>query len=328
MTPRETILQAFSFEEINPVPYHIPMEDDVAQRITAYYGSDEWKQKIVPYLSLFMFGFGGPEIANGRRKDIFGVVYEEGNILHVLEHPLVDGILDSYQWPDPSTVFDWNGLHHLISPATQSYRCAGLAFGLFERAWLLRGMEELLVDMLINPAFVDELLDRILDFHLHTLDCAAEHLNIDAYFSGDDWCDQRGAIMGADLWRRFFKPRLARLIARCHDHGLPFICHSCGNVLPLVDDLLEIGLDGLESLQPEAMDIFELKRKTKGRMILIGGMGVQSTMRFGTPDDVHHQLERLQQEMGNGGGYVLAPAKALLPDTPTENAVALLEAVV
>ena len=103
--------------------------------------------------------------------------------------------------------------------------------------------------------------------------------------------------------------------------------HSCGNLLPLVDDLMEIGLDGLESLQPEAMDVRELRRRTEGRMMLMGGVGVQRLMPFGKPDEVTREVRGLMQEMSRHGGYVLAAAKPLQSDTPTANAVALVEAV-
>ena len=85
----------------------------------------------------------------------------------------------------------------------------------------------------------------IAEVHLAAIDLVAGRLPADAYFGGDHWSDQRGPIMGVERWRRFIKPRLARLIDRAHQRGLPFICHSCGNVAPLIDDLLTIRLDGL-----------------------------------------------------------------------------------
>ncbi len=197
--------------------------------------------------------------------------------------------------------------------------------GLFERAWLMRGFENLLADMLENPSFVEELLEGITDIHLRAMDLIAARVPIEAYFGGDDWCDQRGIIMGLDLWRKFFKPRLARIVARCHELGLPYVLHSCGNVAPLAEELIELGLDGLESLQPEAMNVYELKRRTAGRLSLIGGMGVQSTLPFGTPEEVRGETLRLIWDLGRGGGYVLAPAKPVTAEVPLVNAIAFME---
>lgn len=325
MSPKDLVRRAFRFEETRPVPYNVPMEDSVRERLDRHYGSTAWRRRMVPYFHGTHFGFGETDLGDGRMRDVFGVVSRHGNIMHVLEYPLVEPTLAGYRWPEAETIEDWDALAADLAGREESYRCLGLGFGLFERAWLLRGMEALLVDMVEQPAFVDELLDGILDLHLEVMAVAARRLPLEAYFGGDDWSDQRGPMMGLGLWRRFFKPRLARMIASAHAFGLPYVVHSCGNVLPYVDDLLEIGLDGLESLQPEATDIFTLKRKTAGRMFLIGGLGVQSTMPFGSPDDVRQTVRRLIAEMGQGGGYLLSPAKPLLEDVPTENAAALLE---
>ena len=210
----------------------------------------------------------------------------------------------------------------------ESYRVCGLGYGLFERAWLMRGMENFLIDMISTPDFAEELLDGILEFHIKSMDIISQKVSFEGYFGGDDWCDQRGCIMGPELWRKFFKLRFAQIVDHCHHLGFPYILHSCGNVLPLIEDLLEIGLDGLESCQPEAMDVFLFKKKTEGKMVLIGGLGVQSTLPFATPNEVKIQTKKLITNLGQGGGYVFAPSKPLMEDVPTANAVALIESVI
>ena len=200
----------------------------------------------------------------------------------------------------------------------------GIDAGLFERSWFLRGFENVMLDMLENPGFYEELLDGILDVHLRFMDLIAARLPVEAYFGGDDVSDQRNIMMGLKLWRRFLKPRLAKLISHAHDLGLPFILHACGNVLPLIDDLIEIGLDGLESLQSEATDVFAAKKKSRGQLVLIGGMGVQSTLCHGTPQDVRRDAHRLLAGLGEGGGYIFAPSKPLDAE-PVENVAALID---
>lgn len=134
--------------------------------------------------------------------------------------------------------------------------------------------------------------------------------------------------MSPDMWREFIKPRLKQLVDRCHEHGLPCILHSCGNYLAILDDLIEIGVDGLESLQPEAIDVLEVKRRTMGRIFLIGGIGVQSTLFRGTPEEVRTVSKRLLTEMGRGGGYVISPTKPLHEQTlPIGNIAAFLESI-
>jgi uroporphyrinogen decarboxylase len=156
------------------------------------------------------------------------------------------------------------------------------------------------------------------------MDLIAARLPVEAYFGGDDVSDQRSIMMGLKRWRYFFKPRLEKLIMHAHELGLPFVLHACGNVLPLIDDLIEISLDGLESLQSEATDVFAVKQKAHGRLVLIGGMGVQSTLFRGTPQEVQSDARRLLEKLGGGGGYIFAPSKPL-ENEPVENVAALIE---
>ena len=148
-------------------------------------------------------------------------------------------------------------------------------------------------------------------------------LPIDGMFFGDDWGDQRGVILGPDRWRRFIKPRVKKLYERAHDAGKFVFTHCCGNAFDVIPDMIEVGLDVLESLQPEAMDVYEIKRRYGKDLRLWGGLGMQQTLAFGSPQDVRSEIRRLIAELGSGGGYILAPAKPLMEDVPTENAVAV-----
>jgi len=326
MIPRQAVQAAFRFEETETVPHWLQMEPAVRDRLAEHYGSPTWDEGLTTYVAGW-HTIRQEQRPDGAWRDPFGAAFEPGSICRLVDHALPEPSLDGYAWPDPETIIDWKGLEEAFSPFGDAFRLSGLAWGLFERAWTLRGMENFLMDMVADENFTNELLDGILDIHLRTMDAMVKRIPLDAYFGGDDWADQRGPMMGVELWRKYIKPPLARLVGRAHEHGLPYVLHSCGNVLPLIDDLMEIGLDALESLQPEAMDVYELKRRVAGRMVLIGGLGVQSTLPFGTPDDVRNETQRLMRELGKGGGYVFAPAKPLMPDVPTANAASLVEAV-
>jgi uroporphyrinogen decarboxylase len=151
-------------------------------------------------------------------------------------------------------------------------------------------------------------------------------LPVDAVMFGDDWGDQRGVIVGPERWRRFFKARWAKLYDAVHRAGKLVITHCCGNITDIVPDAVEIGLDVLESCQPEAMNVYELKRRYGRRLTFWGGLGSQSIIPFGTPAAIRREVRRLCRDLGRGGGYILAPAKSLQPETPTANAVAVVEA--
>ena len=134
--------------------------------------------------------------------------------------------------------------------------------------------------------------------------------------------------MTPDVWRKLFKPRFKQLVVQVHKHEKPLILHCCGNIIPIIPDLIEIGLDGLESLQPEAMNPYNIKRGFGRQLLLIGGLGIQSTLSYGSPYVVRDETLRLINEMGEGGGYILAPAKSIPKGTPIENVIAFIETAI
>ena len=326
MTPRELTQAAFRFEEVAPVPYWIPVDGTVSERLDEWYGAAEWRDRLVSYITGWhCVGGGGAEnIGENLVRDPFGYVFRTGQLMHLERPALEKPSLDGYVWPEAESLADWDAVAKDYA-AMSAYRLCGMSFGFFERASFIRGVEELLIDMIERPQFVHDLMDGYLDVRLKLIDLIIDRVPVEAIFDGGDDCDQRGPMMGLERWREFIGPRLARVVEHVHHRGLPVIAHMCGNVRPLIDDLLAMGLDGLESLQAEAMDVYELKEKVAGRMWLIGGMGVQSTLPFGTPDEVRAETKKLMREMGRGGGYVLGPAKPLMEGVPVENAAAFIE---
>jgi uroporphyrinogen decarboxylase len=137
-------------------------------------------------------------------------------------------------------------------------------------------------------------------------------------------------IIGPDRWRKLFKPRYARIYDAVHTAGKRVIAHCCGSIVDILPDAIEIGLDVLESCQPEArgMNPYELKKRFGKDLTFWGCLGSQSTMPFGTPDEIRAEVRRLCREMGRGGGFILSPAKWLQPETPVENAAAAVESFV
>jgi len=328
MTPREIVKEkVFGFEEIRPVPYRILIDGEVCERLDAHYGNQTWRGRLVDYLDggHWTGEAGGENLPNGLTRSPFGYDYRGGNILHVERVALPEPTLAGFEWPEAERLADWDRLKADYE-ASGAFRLCGMCFGFFERTIFMRGMENLLMDMVEHPQFVHDMMDEYLRIRLELIDLIVERIPVEGIFDGGDDCDQRGPIMGLARWQEFIKPRLATVIEHVHAKGLPVVAHMCGNVGPLVDDLLEIKLDALESLQPEAMDVYEAKRKAAGKMVLIGGMGTQQMLPMGTPEEITAETHRLCEEMGAGGGYMLGPAKPVMPDVPTENAVAFIEA--
>ena len=183
-----------------------------------------------------------------------------------------------------------------------------------------------MVDCIIEENFYVELLDRMTELCLGWIKECAD-IPADGIMMGDDWGDQRGILLGSDRWRKFYIPRYARIFEAIHDQHKVAIMHSCGSVADIMDDMVDIGLDVIESVQPEAagMNPYELKRRWGDKITFWGCLCSQSTIPFGTPTTLREEIRRLRRDMGRNGGYILAPAKPLRVETPLENAVALVE---
>ena len=184
-----------------------------------------------------------------------------------------------------------------------------------------------MMDSVAEPDFYAELLDLLTESRLSMVEQCAD-VPADAIMFGDDWGDQRGVILGPELWRKFIKPRWAKIYDAVHAQGKIVISHSCGSVGDIIPDMIEIGLDVFESVQPEPakMNPYELKKKYGDKLTFWGTLGSQSTVHFCTPQQIQDEIQHLIKEMGKGGGFIIAPAKALQPGTSLENAIAVIEA--
>jgi uroporphyrinogen decarboxylase len=235
-----------------------------------------------------------------------------------------------YPLPDVDADYRYEHLGAQIQSLQQSgYAvCASLACTQFEVAWYMRSMELLLMDFVDNPGFATVLLDRITALRKVQAQRYAE-LGADVLVLGDDVASQRGMLMSLPLWRGWLKPRLTEVIqeARRARPEMLIFYHSDGNAAAIVPDLIEIGVDILNPVQSECMDPAEMKRLYGDRLSFWGTIGTQTTLPFGTPDDVRREVKKRMETVGVGGGLVLAPTHMVEPDVPWENLVALVEAV-
>jgi uroporphyrinogen decarboxylase len=205
---------------------------------------------------------------------------------------------------------------------------AGMACTIFEVAWGMRSMELLLMDFVDNPDFAEVLLDRITVKRIVQARRFAE-LGPDVIMFGDDVASQRGMLMSVPMWRRWLKPRLARVIAaaRQANPDVLIFYHTDGDGTAIVPDLIEIGVQILNPIQPECMDPFGLKKQYGDRLSFWGTLGTQSTLPFGTADDVRSDIKKRCEIVGKGGGLLIAPTHMVEPEVPWGNIVAFVESV-
>jgi len=333
MTPRELVIAAIEHRRTERVPYTLDVEAAVAEELDAYYGTRDWRDRIVSHIvRVCPFDVAGDEAVDDIRvRDRFGSVWRQDlRPMHLEEPGLREPSFEGYCFPTVTDHLDPDreaATRQSLEHCTDRFTAIGFGFGLYERTWTLRGFENSLMDCVAEEEFFDELVERIFQLHMGLI---AECLKwpVDGVMFSDDWGDQRGVIIGPERWRRFIKPRLADMYSAVHDAGKFTLSHCCGSVREIMPDLIEIGLDVIQSVQPEAlgMDPYELKRDFGEHITFWGCLGSQSTIPFGTPAEVKAEVRRLRTEMSRRGGYILGPAKALQPGTPVENAVACIDA--
>jgi uroporphyrinogen decarboxylase len=327
MSPRERVLRALAGEETDIVPYDMRMSEAIRDGLLRCSEGLELTGRIVNHLPFYPIEARQEWTHPDRYVDAFGCVWRAGRAPHLEEPPLREPSLRGYAFPDLCEDPYFAGVDGFLAAHQDRFVLCGDAHGLFDRAWALRGMEPFLVDMVAQPAFVEELLDALTELHLGLVDRIARY-PFDGFRFGDDWGAQRGLIMGPARWRRLLKPRLARIFGRARERGLVVMVHSCGDVSSIIPDLIDIGVQILNPVQPEAMDVLEVKRRYGRHLCLNGGISTQLTLPRGSVEEVQREVEACLRYLGRGGGYVFSPSKPILPDVPLANAVALLEAVV
>ena len=275
------------------------------------------------------------DLPEGSTVSEWGVGEIPAHLYHLtaMVHPMrrftrVEDIAD-YPFPD----YDARYRHHDLAARASAIHERGLAVvsewtTIFEQAWYLRGMEELMTDFYERPDMAEALLERVTDVCCF-VDRRFAEAGVDLVRTGDDIGTQRGMLMSPGMWRRWLKPRLARLIAEVK-HANPNVLvlyDSDGNFEPVIPDLIEVGVDVLAPIQPECNDVEHLKREYGKYLAFWGSLGVQRTIPFGTPQDVRREVRHRMETIGHGGGLVIAPSHVLPPETPWENVVAMFEAI-
>jgi len=336
MTHRDYIISQIKHEETDYIPYELRMEGSAQAKLTEYYGSAEWLNTLHWPIAMAPSYFDSwntqrlqdPSIPN-KTIDAYGNRWTWSNDMAHLDQGGMVGIEPQYyKWPGLNDFFWAERKAELAqwcsSIPSDQFSMLPLGAGHWELTWRLLGVEEALIATLDDPDFFDDILEH-LDVLLNQFLDAVLDKPVDAFFICDDWCDQRTCTFGIKTWQKHIKPRLARFYQKIHDSGKYVIQHVCGNAEPLLPDLIEIGLDVLETVQPEAMDVYRVKKLYGDKITFFGALGVQNLVRFGTPDQIRDEIRRLRCELGKGGGFILAPCKPMNYDVPVENLAAVYE---
>lgn len=333
---RALVIDQLSHRETFQIPYgRLLCEPSFERILTDIYGSEGWRDICRNAIKEFTgMSVKNKALKGSQYQDPYGTVWDRARaetVAHIVEPAIPEptpASLRALQMPDAEALLNDEWMEHLESQCAANrslFTAVSWGNGIFTRAWQLCGFEDALCYMVAEPEFFEDLIDRVTEHQIALANricmCSA-----DAVFIGDDWGAQRSMLMNPDLWREVIRPRYARIVAAIKSHGKYLIHHSCGDIAPVVGDLCDIGVDCLQSVQPEAMDPYVLKEKHGDRIAFWGGLGSQSLIPYGTPDEIHREVERLCRHMAKGGGYILGPAKHMQEDTPPENFFALADA--
>jgi uroporphyrinogen decarboxylase len=329
MTPRERVLATLEHRQPDCTPYHLTFTAPAREKMRLHYGDPDFESSLGNCLTVLRTRLPETGLADrpGIWEDEFGVQWDrrvDADIGTVCNRRITAETLKGYRFPDPRAPARFEHFPAALREKGDRFAVATIAFTLFERAWALAGMEELLMAMILDKPFAHRLFDRILEFDLEVVRQALR-FDVDGVRFGDDWGGQRGLLMGPVLWREFIKPRMAALYCLVKSQGKRVFIHCCGKVDELLPELIEIGVDVFNPFQPEVMDVEQMKRRYGDSLTFFGGISTQKTLPYGTVAEVREEVRRLLEHVGRQGGYIAAPAHDVPKDARPENVAAMIE---
>ncbi|UCD28021.1 MAG: hypothetical protein JSV03_13115, partial [Planctomycetota bacterium] len=256
-----------SHQEPASTPYNFMFSPPARRRLEVHYGTANIED--ILEMPIRMTGlqsikplYSKPAEFGPTVKDEFGVVWSTSEIDR--GSPIVpclpDPDLSNYGFPDPAASYRFQNVGQWCKDNREHYTIIWVG-DLWERATFMRGAANILLDLAINQGFVEQLLRNLTDNILETMKILFEGFQFDGIALSDDYGTQRAMLFSPDDWRKLIKPRLTEIYTFAHTHGRTVFHHCCGNIEPIIPELIEIGLDILHPIQPEAMDVFKIKHE-------------------------------------------------------------------
>lgn len=347
MLPRDRVISALSHKKTDRVPLDFWAVPEVWEKLKHHFCTDD-EEKILQNLHIdirqFQPMYIGPPIIKMEDNSYFDPMgvhrrivknefceYEEYATWPLGFAESVEDLESYDKWADINN-FDFSGLSGQIGDANKTYYIKLETGGLFEMAWALRGYEQFMIDMALEPELAHYILNRLTDFYCEYVRRAMNSAGdkYDMVYTYDDIAAQNTLLMSRDMWAEFIKPCHERLNKVIHGYGKTVMYHSCGAVYEMIDDLSKLPIDVLNPIQPNAtgMDMDKIKANYGDRLCFHGGIDIQYTLPKGTKQEVIDTVKRVTKALGRDGGYVLTSAHYIQADTPVENILAMFETAV
>lgn len=319
MTDRDLVRRVIERKEEALVPFHLDFVPLLAERLKAVLDADDLDEALGSSIRWLHMDRPRERLPDGRWRDEFGVVWshEYSDRGAVVEPALPEPRIELLKLPEYDYPAALGHLQEECASYDQRYLVCWIG-DLLERAQFLRTMEGILTDLHLEPSFAQGLLDGLAQLVIENARAVARY-DVDALFLSDDYGTQRSLLISPAKWTEFIKPRLRAIADEVHRLGKAFFLHSCGNVREIIPDLIEVGVDVLHPVQPEAVDIERVKAEFGDDIVLYGGVGTQRVMALSDPRGVRREIRRALRVLGRGGGYILAPGITLQGDCPVEN---------
>lgn len=355
LSPKERVLKAISFQEPDRVPIFITITPQVAEKLSQFLGISDYTHPDSPlaenrisYTELLVqlgndivgIAACAPTSSPTReiQKDIlineWQIKFRKTDLYaEMIEHPLAHAEtvadIEAFEFPDPLAEGRFDHAKSMVAKYGNQYAiCGDAETTILEVSWYLVGMEKFFMDFAMQKDYVFALMDRVMAY---SLGVAKEliRLGADIIWLGDDVGTQKGMMISPTMWRAVFKERMRYVIRELKrlNPEIKIAYHCCGSYFPIMGDLLEIGVDILNALQPTAanMDLKTIKDTFGSQASLFGGLDTQGAIPFGTLADVEREVRRVITAAAHGGGYILAGAHNIQPDTSVEKVVKLFE---
>lgn len=330
MNRRDTVIQALKHKHTEICPFSANFTKQAQANLINYAKDPDILSKLDSYIHMAEY-WGRPTEIQGRPdyyKDDFGIIWNRSGADKDIGIPVsnvIENLDDNeYKLPAVDEPYIRNMISSLVKTRGDRFVITGIGFSLFERAWSLAGMREVLIAMAEDSEGLHKLLDDICEFNMKIIDIALDY-DIDAVYFGDDWGQQKNMIMGPDYWRKFIKPRLEKMYGKVKEKNLFVIQHSCGDINAIFDDLVEIGLDCYQTFQPEIYDIQKVKSMYSNKLSFWGAISTQQLLPIATAETVRDVTARTIKILSENGGYIASPTHAIEFDVPPENILAMYD---